>query len=152
MKEKAIEVNEVTKVIRDFGLVSTLAFRKEIDTEALSRTVEWVSKEIDLEEANLIIQNAIFIDNYIETMAYNSAEELSKKLTGRSVEEVAQKLMRTESIRIAVAILKLVSEIESYNDWLYETGLEILKGTSNTKVMDRLDAVVSYMDVLLWTD
>lgn len=138
--------NEVAKILKVLG--PALNLKEEKDKASLESFVDYASEEFGTEEANQLLQNVIFTNNHIENRANSEVKEIAKKLPNRSYEEVRQKLMRVESIYIAVAIHILSNEVPDYAAWLYETGIEVIEENDMYEALPRLEAVVNYMNKL----
>lgn len=146
MKEKnTVTVNEVRKVIRALG--SVLGLIEENQEESLERFIVKF-RSMDLAEANGIVQSVILVEDYIETFADRYLEEMISLFPYRAEEHIKAKLMRTESIRVAVALLIIAKSNPTmiYKNWsAILPFIDLFKEVNPYDLDNRLKSVLNYL-------
>jgi hypothetical protein len=147
MKEREITVNEVKDILRNLGEVLGL-----VEEEQESSLKNFTNKfsTMDEAEASMKVLNVVTNPDYISDFAELNLEKMTKLFSYRTEEDIREKLMRTESIGVAVAMLILQNiNSDEYIDWLFETTPAYINNNDNylgaMLIRIRLDAVLSYL-------
>lgn len=146
MKEKnTVTVKEVREVIRALGFALGLV---EESQESSLETFVRRFRDMGLADAYSIVQSSILKTNYIESFSEEHLTEWVQLFPYRSKEDVKAKLMRTESIRVAVAILIVAKHNPDmvYRDWFHIlTFLDLFKEVNPYDLEIRLEALLKYL-------
>lgn len=142
-KEKLVTVKEVQELIRALGFI--LGLIEENQESSLESFVEKFSN-IELEKASLIALNATIIENYIESSAQEKLPKMVEHFVYKTEGEVKDKLMKVESILVAVSIVKLAKTTsKEYIDWLFETTPSYIEENKIPNGFERLESVLNYL-------
>lgn len=143
MKKNTVTVKEVIEVIRLLG--KALGLVEETQKSSLENFVRKFNK-IELEEASLIALNVTIIEDYIESSAQEKLLKMVELFPYRTEKDVKAKLMKVESILVAVALIKLSkSTNKEYVDWLFETTPDYIEKNKISNGSERLNEVLNYL-------
>jgi DNA-directed RNA polymerase subunit F len=144
MNSNRISVSEVKDVFKELGY--TLALKQEYQESSLRAFLDSFSK-MDVPSASCIVQDVIANEGYIIGFAQSHWQKMAPRFPHRSEEEIKEKLMEVESIRVAVAILILIkNSSKQYTDWYFEPLAEYIKENDFTLYQDMLEATVNYIE------
>ncbi len=139
-----VTVKEVQEVIRELGDV--LGLLEEKQEGSLNSFVKHFSN-MKLKEASLVVLNAILIEDYVESTAQEKLKTIIQHFPNRTEENVKYKLMRVESILVAVAITIFIKRSsEEYSDWLYETAANCIEDNDILYGFERLETIFRYLE------
>lgn len=141
--ENNVTVKEVRALINTLRVALGLV---EEEQESSLRTFVKDFNKMDLVKASMIVQHVIYNENYIEDSAQERLKMIMPQFPYRTEEDVKEKLMKIQSILVAVALILLVkSKRKEYIMWLFEDAQEFIENNHISNGIQRLEVILGYL-------